>query len=288
MLFRYIRILSVIILALGFLFKADLFGADKLTVAVSIAPQEYFLTKIGGNRVSPLTLVPPGTNPHTFEPRIGKLRLLAKAKAYFTIGIEFEKAWLPRFKAVNPKMLILDSAKGIKRIHIVSNKKIETGDVDPHVWLSPKEALVIAGNFFNGMIEIDPEGKAIYRKGYENLISEIIQLNDRIKELFLHCTKKEFLVFHPAWGYFARDYGLRQIPIEIEGKELAPKELIHLILQVKKRGINTVFVEPQISSRTVKMLAKDMGLKVVVADPMAKNWADNLLQVARKLEKALE
>ncbi len=271
-------------------------AGDSMKVFVSILPQKYFVDKIGGNRVEVSVLVEPGASPHSYEPKPGQMAALTKAAVYFAIGVNFEEVWLKRIASLNPQMLIVHTDRGIKKIPMASlhshdEKGRETPpgriNLDPHIWTSPPLVRTQAENILKGLIEVDPAGRTAYAANYNAFIDEINGLESYLRDIFSGLEGKEFLVFHPSWGYFARAYGLRQIPVEIEGKEPKPAELHHLIEHAMERGIKVIFVQPQISTKSARTIAKAIGGQVVIADPLAENWTGNLRSIAEKFREAL-
>jgi zinc transport system substrate-binding protein len=159
---------------------------------------------------------------------------------------------------------------------------------DPHVWLSPPLVILQARNILQTIIRVDPTHRPIYEKNYRDFVIELVELDQKLRTIFAgNGEDLEFMAFHPSWEYFAEAYGLVQIPVEIEGKEPKPAELEKLIRYAKGKGIKAVFVQPQFSSQSARTIAKGIGGQVVFVDPLALDWANNLLDVAAKFEAAL-
>jgi zinc transport system substrate-binding protein len=280
-------------------------GAEPVPVFVSIAPQKYFVEKIGGELIEASIMVKPGTNPATYEPKPNQMVALSKAKIYYAIGVPFEKVWLKKIGAANPRMLLVHTEKGIEKRwlkahhHGEGDEKIlekrrqgpadeHQGIKDPHIWLSPPLVKVQAQNILEALRLVDPPNGAIYETNYREFLKELDALDAHIRGIF--AGKGEgmaFMVFHPAWGYFARTYGLEQIAVEIEGKEPKPADLRHLIRHARERGIKVIFVQPEFSTRSAEAIAKAVGGKVVLANPLALDWANNLKEIASKFNAAL-
>jgi zinc transport system substrate-binding protein len=234
-------------------------------------------------------MVAPGASPAIYEPKPSQMKKVTKAQIYFTIGVPFEKAWLPRFKTQNSKMQIIDTTRGIKKLIMVSHhhndgeKNHPSSTPDPHVWLSPPLVKIQARNIAEALGNIDPAHKAVYEKNLEKFEREIDELDVKLREILKPCHGSAMMVFHPSSGYFSSAYGLKQIPIEIEGKEPKSRELVHLIHEAKEEGVKTLFVQPQFSKRTARVIAESIGARIVTADPLAPDWSDNLLRIARKV-----
>ncbi|HEY66831.1 MAG TPA: zinc ABC transporter solute-binding protein, partial [Thermoflexia bacterium] len=253
-------------------------AGGKVRVVVSILPQAYFVERIGGDRVEVTVMVPPGASPATYEPTAGQMRDLSQADVYVRIRVPFEEAWMDKIAAANPGMLIVDSSAGIERI----------GGKDPHIWLSPRLVKVQAENIYQGLIEVDPEHAGFYAQNKEQFVADLDALDAEIAETLAGAKGKKFMVFHPAWSYFARDYGLEQIPVEVEGKEPSAAELAELIETAKTNDIEVIFVSPQFSTRSAETIARQIGGKVVFVDPLARDWMNNLRSVARTLAQEMK
>ena len=183
-------------------------SVSRLTIVVSILPQKYFVERIGGEYVDVSVMVLPGSSPASYEPKPEQLRALSRAAAYMSIGVPFEDAWLDRIASANPDMLMVDTAQGIERV-----------GGDPHIWLSPRLAKVQAGTIFEALAQLDPAHEAAYRANLDDFLADIDALDAEIRAKLARVRNRKFMVFHPSWGYFARDYGLEMIPIEVGGQE---------------------------------------------------------------------
>lgn len=259
-----------------------------LQVEVSILPQKQFVSMIGGDLVSVSVLVPPGYEPANYSPSPSQMRALATAQLYFTIGVPFEDAWLPKIHAVNPKLQIVPTQTGVEKIPMSTPGRTFTRKarlLDPHIWLSPTLVRIQGMNIRDALIRIDPRHASSYRRNYVRFARYVDTVDEKILSILeAHAGETPtFMVFHPAWGYFARDYGLRQMPIEIEGKDPAPRDLVRLIGEAKRRGIKTVFVEPQFSQHAAHAIASAIDGKVVAIDPLAEDWGNNLVTAAKAL-----
>ncbi len=261
----------------------------KLNVVVSIPPQASFLKAIGGDLVDISTMVLPGAQPHSYEPKPSQMKAISRADLYFTIGVEFEKAWLPRFLAQNRKMKVIDCTKGIKKIPMKGAKgrdgikEPHQERLDPHIWLSPSNVKIMAKCIYKALVKSDKAHEAIYRKNYENFLKVIGQIDREIKSILAHLKSRTFIVFHPAFGYFAKEYNLRQIPIEIEGKAPKPKLLAYLIQEAKRQKARVIIVEPEFNDKAARLIAKELGLRLVKISPLAADWSKNLIRLAQAI-----
>ena len=268
----------------------------KLLVFVSIPPQEYFLHQIGKQRVEVQVMVQPGASPATYEPKPRQMAAISRTHIYFAIGVPFEKIWLKKIAAANPDMQVVHTDHGIPKIPMAANhaesehhrEENQHGEFDPHIWLSPSLVMIQARTILNALVEIDPDHRAVYETNTKVFLSQLEALDADFKNMFAGKQGFQFLVFHPSWGYFARSYGLQQVPIEIEGKDPKPAQLKALIEHAKKKHINVIFVQPQFSSRSAELVANEIGGRVICADPLASDWSGNLREVAQKFKVALK
>ena len=257
---------------------------DVLNITVSIEPQRYFVERIGDGHVRVTVMVPPGANPATYEPRPEQMRALSNADAYMSIGVPFERVWMERIRAANPNMRIVDTAQGIERMPMGGGG---SDNPDPHIWLSPRLVKVQIQTIARALGELDPAHKDEYEANRRDFAAEIDQLDARIRQVLAGAQGKKFMVFHPSWGYFARDYGLEMIPIEIEGKEPSAAELSALIRQAKEEGIKVIFAQPEFSTRSAETIAQEIGGRVVLVSPLAYDWPANMQKVADAFAQAL-
>lgn len=280
-------------------------AGERIPVFVSIPPQKYFVEKIGGSLVQVSVMVPAGANPHIYEPRPTQMTALSKSKLYFAIGVTFETVWLPKFADLNPKMRIVRCDRGIDKMAMVvhhheeeegvgdqdkekqAHKEEAPGTLDPHVWVAPPEVRIIARNIQEALAEIDPSNSRIYESNLETFLEEIDKLDQDLTEVFKDKKGLKFMVYHPAWGYFARAYGLEQVPVEMEGKEPKPGQLKALITQSKRDSIKVIFVQPQFSMKSAETIAKAIGGQVIAADNLREDWEKNLRVQAQKFKLAL-
>lgn len=273
-------------------------ASDKLSVFVTIEPQRYFVQQIGGDFVETKVMVPPGADAHTYEPKPRQMVSLSDAKLYFAIGIEFEEAHLDKIISNNPNIKVIHTDKGIVKIPMAahhheadSNEGIdhhEHQSLDPHIWLSPPLVKIQAETILNALKEADPAHKNQYEANYSNFVKEIDKLDTELKTVFKEKSGLKFIVFHPAWGYFAKAYGLEQVPVEIEGKEPKPAQLKELIKHARKNKIKAIFAQPQFSAKSARVVAGEIGGQVIFTDPMAYDWLANLREVAEKFKAALK
>jgi zinc transport system substrate-binding protein len=285
-------------------------AADLIKVVVMIQPQRYFVEQLGGDRVAVTVLVPPGADPHTYEPKPQTLVEVSRAHVYIAIGIPEEEAWLPRLKSIRPDIPIVHQDQDIAKTPMETRAEIygdrssqssptrqdqhhrhdhdaihhHTDGLDPHIWLSPKLARIQAETISRALCTLDSANCADYQLRLDTFRRRIDDLHKRLTKAFEHLDKhRSFLVVHPSWGYFARDYQLQQIPLEIEGKEPTAADLVKIIRRTAVEGIKVILVEPQFSQRFAHLLARESGVHMLIADPLALDWESSLWEVGHQL-----
>jgi len=252
----------------------------KMTIAVSIGPLEEFVEKICGDGIETVIMIPAGADPHTYEPRPSQLKSVSQAGMYVMVGsgLEFEVAWLDKLLALNEGMALVDCSKGIDLIETgIGNGK---SSKDPHIWLSLDNAVIMTENIYEVLIEIDPDNSDRFHKNLNDYQGALKRLDDSISKLLDTEEEKKIIVLHPAWAYFARDYGIEQIPIEVEGKEPTPANLEAIIDKAKKEDIKIIFASPEFSTRSAEVIADEIGAEVVLISPVEKEYLKNMEKVA--------
>jgi zinc transport system substrate-binding protein len=275
-----------------------------LSVFVSILPQAYFLERIGGKRVGVEVMVKSGQDPHTFEPTPQQMARLATADAFFRIGVEFENTLIPRIQSTMKELALVDCRNKIRlrqmeahghdgeedeeaRHEEEGHADEEHEGTDPHIWLSVRNAIGMAGTMHEALLRLDPEGKETYDRGYGDLVGDLEALDQRIARILEPVKGEPFFVFHPSFGYFAEDYGLEQIAVETGGAEPSARQLARLIEEARKRGVRVLFVQPQFSRKSAETIATEIGGAVVPIDPLARDYIDNLEKMALAVEEGL-
>ncbi|MEA3352668.1 MAG: zinc ABC transporter substrate-binding protein [Campylobacterota bacterium] len=287
------------------------FAYADLNTVVSIVPQKTFVKAIGGDKVDVSLMVKPGNSPHSYEPKPSQMKDISKADLYFAIDVEFEQAWLPKFKKQNIDMKIVDLSDGIHKLKMEKHSHDEEDHdddhhghyedkhheehedhaehdkhegLDPHIWTSPSNVKIIAKNIYKALVKNDPSNKNYYEANYEKFLEHIRETDKKIKRILIDVdTGSKFMVFHPAWGYFANDYGLKQIAIEAGGKNPKPKQLAHLIEEAKEEKIKAVFTAPEFSDKAAKQIAKEVSVPVIKVSPLNPKWSQNLQRLAKAI-----
>lgn len=270
-------------------------STEKVQVFVTVAPQAFLAEKIGGNAVEVHTLVGTGQDPHTFEPTPRQATALAGAKLFFTVNVPFEKQLLTKIAAGNPRLQIVDSTRGISRLPITEfhheaadHDEHPLNGADPHIWLAPANLGIMADNMTAALCTALPEQKETFKKNLLTLHKEIKTVDNRLLTALTPHRGKTFYVFHPAFGYFAHAYGLKQKAVEINGKSPSPKQLNDLIRQAREDRVRTIFVQPQFDRKSSVTVAQAINGTVVPIDPMAREVLRNLTTIAVAIEQALK
>jgi zinc transport system substrate-binding protein len=264
---------------------------DKIKVFVSIIPQAYFVERIGGDRVDVSVMVGPGHSPATYEPLPKQMTQLSQARLYFRIGVPFENVWIERISRANPNMLVIDTRRGIELLPMdthVHSPQVAThghheGLRDPHIWLSVRLVKIQARNICDALISEDPTHAPYYSENLRVFQLDLDRLDTEITEVLSSRNIRRFMVFHPAWGYFARDYQLDQMPIEVEGKGPSGKKLANLIERAREEGIKVIFVQQQFSTKSAEIVARAIGGKVIQIDPLDRDYVNNMRKIAHIL-----
>lgn len=256
-------------------------GFAKPIISVSIPPQAYFLAQIAGDSININTLIPQGSDPHTFEFKPSMLATLQKSDLYLTIGLEFERQWIPKLKLSNTKILSINSSISNHCTH--SHKNHNHHSCDPHIWLSPKIVKILSKNIAQILISQYPQNKSLYEKNLKTFLERIDSLHADLSAKLKHLKNRSFITYHPAWEYFAKDYNLKEISIEFEGKEPTPKILNQTLQIIKQNKIKTIFVQNGFSQKSASIIAKDSKATIWITDPLAYEWEKELLNFAQGL-----
>jgi zinc transport system substrate-binding protein len=263
-----------------------------IRVAVSILPQKYFVERIGGEAVSVTVLVGPGESPEVYSPRPSQLREVERASVYFTIGVPFEGPWLARVMSANPELNLVDTTVGVSLLSLHDHEHGEHGHMDektadPHIWLSPRRVGIQARTICEALCRIDPSREPVFRANLQSFLEDIGRLDEELRERLGALPRRSFMVVHPSWGYFAEDYGLEMIPIEVGGQEPSAAELAAFIRLAGEKKIRAIIAQPEFSLRSPKIVAQEIGAEVVPISPLSDSWLENLRLMGETLEGVL-
>lgn len=284
---------SLIATALALLLTVVPTRAAPVSVFVSVLPQKCVVDAVGGERVRSQVMVGPGQSPATYEPTPRQMVELARARLYLRVGVGFERGWMDRLRATNPMIEVVDQREGLPLRHDPAGHGHDHGDEtgpypgrDPHVWTSPALLERMADQVREALERVDPEGAATYRERFEAFRAALSDLDRDVRQTLSGLRGRRFLVYHPAWGYFADAYGLEQVAIERDGKEPGARSLAALIEQARADGVRTVLVQRQFPTATAEALARAIDGRLVVLDPLSADCLGSIRAVAEALAKA--
>lgn len=273
-------------------------GTAKPVVAVSILPQQYFVNRIAGNRVTALVLVGPGQSPHSYEPTPAQMAALSKASVWITSGTDFEIGLESKITAQFPNLKIVHGTDGVKlrelqeyeqelgEEHHEEGEAHHDANIDRHTWLGRIPAKIMAAHIREALVAADPAGKDTYTANGDSLQKDIDATYDDLVISLAAIKGKTILVFHPAFGYFLDEFGMKQASVETGGKEPTAKALSQLIATAKADKVPAIFVQAQFPVNAAETVAKEAGAQVVPLDPLAPDWLDNIKRMGEALKKA--
>ncbi|MEA3558508.1 MAG: zinc ABC transporter substrate-binding protein [Candidatus Thermoplasmatota archaeon] len=256
-------------------------------VIVSILPQKNMIEMIAGEDVNVIVMIPEGQSPHDHSPTPGQLIDVARADMYFKIGsgLEFEELHMDTLIEQNRGMKIIDLSEGIELKTFDEHHGFDEhrghSSIDTHIWLSTANLAIMAENVRDALIKEDPDGN--YSQGYQDYMDLLNPKIEEITTILKPYRDREFLTYHPSWGYFADDLDLIQLAIEEDGKAPGPQGVAGMIEQAKDHNITVIFVEPQFDTSSAEEIADAIGGRVVMVDPLAEDMESNLLEVARAM-----
>ena len=269
----------------------------KLHVVTGLPPVAYLTRRIGGDRITVDSILPEGRTPHDFTPRTPAIREAARSRLFLTTGQTFESKIAAALSGRTP---IRDATAGIRRIpatdgghdhhdghehHDHHDHDCAADGLDPQVWLSCRNAAAMADNIAAALTEIDPAGAELYRRNRDELKAELRRLDEELKRELAPLAGRTFFVYHPAFGYFAADYRLKQRAVELDGREAGAARLAALIREARAAGATTIFVQKQFNPRTARALAEQIGGTVEHLDPLAFDLTDNLRRSAAAIRR---
>ena len=303
------------------LLLASLLSAKPVVIA-SIAPVGYLAKAVGGDKIEVQSLAKGDV--HSYEPKPNDMKAVAKARIFIAAGLEFEEAWIPRFKASAKNLVVVQSDAKIAKLkeehsghaehdeghgehevkddkhsghaeHAEQDEKHEAHEehdeeheahADPHVWLNPMLAITMARNISDALIAMDKANKDFYLENFQKLMNDLLAFDESAKNELAGLKNRKFVVYHPAWGYFAEHYDLEQISIERNGKEPKIDEMASTVKMIKDENIKVIFADPNRSQKSAQVLASQTGAKVELLDPLGYNLLENLKIAVRAIKDA--
>ena len=267
----------------------------KPTVVVSIAPQKYLVNRIADTTVRVEVMVPAGSSPEVYEPTASQLKLLTSATAYFSLGLlEFEISMLNNIRKQNPNLLFVNHSNDLNLISgECTNHDHDHGHghnhnaSDPHVWLSPIEVKTMVNTITSVLSQKLPEHKTLFEANATHLIEDIDSLDMHIKRSLQDIKNDKIFIYHPALTYFARDYGLKQVSLEQDGKAPSMKHMQNILQSAREQGAKTIFIQKEFDINNAKTAATDIGGNIEVIDPLREDWLENMYHMSNLISKAL-
>lgn len=244
-------------------------SSSKINVMVTIPVQSEIVHMVGGEHVQVTVLVPPGADPHSYEPTPSQLIALSQAEIYFFIGsgLEFELTWWSQILSVNPSIILVNGSEGVNIIN-----------GDPHIWTSPLNMKIMAENFYKAITILDPTHKKDYDSNLASYLNALDFLDEYIRENLDNYTNRVFLIFHPVFSYFAEEYNLTQIAIEEEGNPVTPQTLQWAVDNATLYNLTIVFASPQLDTSYAETVAEQINGRVVLIDALNEYYMLTLIR----------
>lgn len=247
-------------------------------ITVSIEPLRFLTEQIAGNGYAVSTLVPQGMSPETYEPTAQQMASLAQSALLVKVGeIGFERTWADRLAANAPHTTAVNASEGITPI------KTAGGNTDPHTWMSARNARQMAQNICRALTSAYPEDSVLFSQNTVRLLGKIDQTDRKVRETLKGCATRTFLIYHPILTYYASEYGLRQIPVEEEGREPSAAQIEQTISTARSEGVRVLFLQRQFSENSVRAVGKAVGAAETTIDPLSYDWCGEMTRVAEKL-----
>lgn len=279
----------VLIVSLGSV-GAESIGGKKPLVLVSVPPQLYFVRAIAGDSVEARSVVPADVSPETYEPKPSQARAFMQAAIFFGVGMSYERALQTRLASTNRALLytdlahiVLDHDRHDEHAHTKLDSTTHTHD--PHIWLSLKLAKAQAKAMYESLCAISPAHKESYTKNLATFFAQVDKIGLDLARILAGQRGRAFLVLHPAFGYLAQEFGLEEIALEEDGKEIKLKALSRLPKLIEEKRIRTLFIQPQFDKERAESIAKTLGLNVEILDPLNENWEESLYAFAHKIKE---
>jgi zinc transport system substrate-binding protein len=259
------------------------------SVVISVAPHRFFVQKIAGDTIKMILFVPANASSHAFEPTPKQMLTASQADMWFGIGEPFESRALVAMQQSKSKIQFVDLRKNLALITTEEGGMhshhhcCHADSADLHIWLSARLAKIQAQTIAEALIAAYPENTELYTKNLKNFQKKLDDLDQEITQILAPLKNRVMMVSHPAYGYFARDYHIKQLSIEFEGKEPAPRQLTTILENARKANISTIFTQMQYNNKGANLIAKELHAKVVMLDPYSENYIESMRQIAHAI-----
>lgn len=283
----------------GILWAGPLFGADPqkqtdLRIVVSIPPQREMVQRIAGPDARVSVMLPPGKSPETYSPTPAQIRQLGEADVYFSIGLPFEQVLLGNVPETHPNLVVADMSAGIVRRALEEGHGDEEeeyhhhhhGEPDPHVWMAPLLLAQMAENAAVTLYACDAERSPVYQRAAVQFRQEMEELDARLRAMLAPYAGRTLFVYHPAFGYFADAYDLKQEAVEQGGSSPTPRQMAALIASARAEGVQVIFVQPEFDQAKAEVIAEAIQGRVVRLNPLAEKVTENLLHIGEAIRDA--
>ncbi len=258
--------------------------ADKLIVAVGIVPEAAFVEQVAGDLVEVITLIPPGNSPANYEPSAAEMQALSNAKIYFTLQMPTEQTnILPHVEDYNEDLIIVDLRASVNAVYAPRIVDEASGAIDPHLWLSPKRAIVMVQTIADELSLIDESNREVYQQNASDYIAQIEALDADIKDSLNGLPDRSFIIYHAAYGYFADDYNLKMVSIETENKEASATDMQYVVDYALEHDIHTVFYQDEFDDTQAQTIAEGIEGSVVKTAPLSYDYIQNLEEFTEAL-----
>ncbi|MBN4066857.1 zinc ABC transporter substrate-binding protein [Simkania negevensis] len=255
-----------------------------LKVLVTIEPYRYLVDRLAEGRVEVVVLVPPGGNPHAYELTPREASRVESANIWFFLGDQTERSLLEMMESKKNPVQMVDLREALP---LIEGAHCHTGHchegADPHIWLSPKLLKIQAGTIAAALQKQDPESAGYYQDNLTTLLADLDKIDAKLEDLLVKAVHKTFIISHPSLGYFCRDYGCEQLPLEQEGKEPTIKYQTAIIMKARERGVCVVFAQEQFHKKPAELIAKHLHARLTVLDPYSYHFLQELELVAAVL-----
>lgn len=284
------RVMGIIICLFGIL-SEDVCYPSRLKVHVSIQPQKFFVERLVKEKGDVEVLINPGKSPVIYSPSPDQIKRLIQSDIYFRIGVPFENGLLYKIRNIAPDLMIVDArqdilSRDIKQSYNNSDSSQETGQ-DPHIWMNPVLLKIQVRTMLNTLVKFDKENQLFYESNFREIIKDLDVLHESLTLILAPFKGSNFFVFHPAFGYFAEQYGLHQIAVEKMGRSPRGRELSSIIKMAKQQKLKVIFAEPQFDQTAVQKIAKTINGSVIFIDPLAYDYLSNMETIANEIVKGL-
>ena len=303
----FMKRLSGLLVALLFLtgckddskIKAKAGKEQPILVYTSVQPIAFIAAKIAGRYANVKVLIPPGKSPHSFSLTASELSKMSKAKFFFSVRLPFEELKLKKaFQGSQTKWkditggiifqpMEADEHDGHDHAEHAGHEHAEES-MDPHIWLEPGNDLIMARNICAILCETMPEHAPYFKLNLENFTRCLSALDKKLEKMLKPFKGEIFLVYHPAFGYFAKRYGLKQEAIELGGKTPTAKHLQKVIALALEKKVHIIFVQPEFNRKAANIIAGRIKGSVIRLDPLAYNLIDNYIRFATRIQAALK